>query len=356
MKLHLTLFVVLIHFCNTNSLKMPSFSWDQLPVFIHMCNASGPWNETTLKYFTRFPIITFDKGQGLNATQQPYASKYTETKIIEACKQIKALKADIICIFYYNSINDWTYYYLHEILAQNPSYWLKDNNNQIVLESGGSNFPQPEQGMLVPDYRQKAVQQLWTSECINITTDNYGIVDGCFIDKPQVNSFNGYNFTQQQLTQFEIGHNNSIISIQKALNKSNSSIVISNNGYIPEGVIASQLQNFKSTEKDILQLLSLSSKQILVEAHAQHGRCHQENITTTIAAFLIGANKYSYFACSDGWFWPDNWNVWYSQYDKPLGEPIDDAIKIDGIYYRSFKRGTNVTFNTYTNQGTIQWA
>ena len=164
------LFILILNVLNliSNSLIYPEFSWDTVPVWMHTCNSSGPWNETTLQYFTKYPIITFEKGTGVFATQEPYSSQYAEDKIIEACKQIKALKPSIICIFYYNSINDWTYYKLHDIFTENPLWWLRDNNNEIVLVPGGSNFPQPQQGMLVPDYRQKDVQTFWASECMYI--------------------------------------------------------------------------------------------------------------------------------------------------------------------------------------------
>ena len=335
-------------------IKMPYFSYDTVPVFMHTCNISGSWNDETLEYFAKYPIITFEKGSGVFSTQEPYASLYTEDKIIQACKQIKAIKPDIICIFYYNTINDWTTYKMHEILAQHPEYWLRDNNNRVVLTSGDKTFPQPSQGMLVPDYQQINVQKLWAQQCINITRDNYGIVDGCFCDKPAYNSFNGYNFTQQQLNEFEIGHNKSITSTQTALNASNASISIADGGHIIPGVIATMLQVFKASEQYIEQLLSLSTKGILVEVHAGGKDC--DNITNTLAAFLIGMNKYSYYACSTGWQWPDNWDVWYPQYDKQLGQPLGPAVKNNGIYIRRLKSGTNVTFDTTTNIGTIYWA
>ena len=347
-------FWIILDICN--GVKMPNFSFDTVPVYIHVCNFSGPWNETTLQYFAKYPIITFEKGQGVYATKEPYASQYTEQKIVDACKQIKAIKHDIICIFYYNSILDWVYYKLHELFIQYPQYWLRDDNQRIVLIPGGSNFPQPEQGMLVPDYRQKEVQKLWADACINITRDNYGIVDGCFSDRPNQNSFGKYNFSKQQLNEFEIGHNASISSTQIALNASNASIMISNNGWVPDGIIATMLQVFKAEEQYIEQLLSFSNKQILVEAHAGVDGDNCTDITDTLAAFLIGMNKYSYYACSDGWTWPGNWNTWYPEYDKPLGEPLGDAVKKNGVYFRSFRSGTNVTFDTSTNKGTIDWA
>ena len=187
------------------------------------------------------------------------------------------------------------------------------------------------------------------------TRDNYGIVDGCFSDRPNQNSFGGYNFTQQDLLQFEIGHNKSISSAQVEMNKFNASIMISNNGWVPTDIVATMLQIFEAEEQYIEQLLSFSTKGILVEAHAGV-KAGCDDITDTLAAFLIGMNKYSYYACSTGWIWPDSWDKWYPEYDKPLGEPLGAAVNKNGIYSRSFKSGTNVTFDTSTNTGKIEWA
>ena len=43
---------------------------------------------------------SFEKGSGVYATQEPYASLYTEDKIIDACKQIKSIKPDIIWVIF----------------------------------------------------------------------------------------------------------------------------------------------------------------------------------------------------------------------------------------------------------------
>ena len=344
--------------CITLSIKMPYFSYDTVPVFMHTCNSSGPWNDTTLKYFAKYPIITFEKGTGVNSTQEPYSSLYTEDKIIKACKQIKSIKPEIICIMYYNSMYDWPYYYLHEILASNPKYWLRDNNNRIVLHGGDKNFPQPEQGMLIPDYRQPEVQQLWASECINVTTQNYGIVDGCYMDKPQMNLNNlkGYNFTQQDMITFETGHNKSMALTQAAMNASNASFTITDHQFVPQGIIATMLLMLdKPNENNIELLMSFVERGILVEVYTS-GCSDKDTFMSTLAAFLIGMGRYSYYACSSGWIWPDGWDIWYDEYDKPLGKPVSKGILKNGVYSRGFKSGTNVTFDTSTNTGKIDWA
>ena len=66
--------------------------------------------------------------------------------------------------------------------------------------------------------------------------------------------------------------------------------------------------------------------------------------------------SYSYYGCSRGWYFEPDWSVWHPQYDKPLGEPMGDAVKKGDVYTRQFKSGTKVTFNVTSNVGTIAWA
>ena len=83
---------------------------------------------------------------------------------------------------------------------------------------------------------------------------------------------------------------------------------------------------------------------------------HILHFIKNISAFLIGAEKYSYYGCSTNWYIEPDWIVWHEQYDKPLGAPIGQAILSDDLYTRSFESGTKVTFNITSNVGTIDWA
>merc|ERR1712146_660706 len=77
------------------------------------------------------------------------------------------------------------------------------------------------------------------------------------------------------------------------------------------------------------------------------------DLQTELAAFLIAAGEYSYYRCG-GWSHTDA--TWYPVYDKKLGEPLANAtLGKDGVWRRSFAAGTDVTFDTNTNVGTIVW-
>ncbi len=42
----------------------------------------------------------------------------------------------------------------------------------------------------------------------------------------------------------------------------------------------------------------------------------------SLAAFLIGASEYSYYACTNGWGFHLGWQHWSPDYDRPLGHPL----------------------------------
>lgn len=48
--------------------------------------------------------------------------------------------------------------------------------------------------------------------------------------------------------------------------------------------------------------------------------------------------------------------TWHPEYDKPLGAPLSLAVQgQDGVWRRSFARGTNVSFDAARSKGTIDW-
>jgi hypothetical protein len=69
----------------------------------------------------------------------------------------------------------------------------------------------------------------------------------------------------------------------------------------------------------------------------------------SLAAFLIGARNYSYYACSghqpsqQGWGMDQGWDQYSADYDRPLGEPLGDATYSSKFgWHRRFALGTKV--------------
>lgn len=84
---------------------LPTHSWDTVGggVFWHSCNFSGAFTDASLEVMTRFPMVTVEKGQGLNESP---AATAAETKIVAALRQVKEYAAahdrTVATVFYYN--------------------------------------------------------------------------------------------------------------------------------------------------------------------------------------------------------------------------------------------------------------
>ena len=135
------------------------------------------------------------------------------------------------------------------------------------------------------------------------------------------------------------------------------------------------IEDFAGTEECINVLQKVAGEGRTVQAHAgdvadggpgPKSECIEGGINS-MAVFLIGAGKYSFYHCSPGWGsdpkWPsvpDYWLDWLPLYDKPLGEPLGLGSKDpnDGLWKRAFKSGTKVAFDPRKNfqNGTITWA
>merc|ERR1712014_508426 len=108
------------------------------------------------------------------------------------------------------------------------------------------------------------------------------------------------------------------------------------------------------------QIGKLAMLQRAVNASAlfqAHGSCPKdmtaERTVNDLAAFLIAAGPYSYYVCGG---WNSAPTEWFEVYDRPLGEPLADAVlSKDGVYSRSFKHGVSVIFDTNTETGNITW-
>ena len=79
--------------------------------------------------------------------------------------------------------------------------------------------------------------------------------------------------------------------------------------------------------------------------------CVEATYNVSLAAFLLGFGKHSYYFCSDGWQDTTGWMQWRADFDRDLGAPLSD-MHIDAhndenviILKRAFESGTNVTMH-----------
>eukprot|EP00054_Salpingoeca_dolichothecata_P004158 m.29650 g.29650 ORF g.29650 m.29650 type:complete len:349 (-) comp14390_c1_seq2:772-1818(-) len=328
--------------------ELPMFSWETPPVFVHMCNRSGEFSQEAVEFLARFPMVTFEKGQG-----EAESSCCAEDKILAAAKQIKAINSSVHTLFYYNSVLNWEMYRMAEVFEQHSSWWLRDLNGEVIRLQGDHSFPQPKNGMLVFDFAQEVVRNFWASACLNMTKT--GFINGCFADRANEDSFPKHNISKE----YAAGHLKVLQDLQANMN---TGVLIDNNANLP-GTKAQMIEAFTGDQDSLETLMAAVAAGHLVQAHAGYkGPEHKSNctdITDSLAAFLIGAGSHSYYGCSLGWY-IDTWYHWNDEYSKPLGAPLANATLEGQVWTRKFKGNgqttTNVTFDQSTGQGKIEWA
>ena len=77
-----------------------------------------------------------------------------------------------------------------------------------------------------------------------------------------------------------------------------------------------------------------------------------KNISFPLAAFLVGAQRYSYFIYSWGYRIDDGCMDWYPEFDKPLGKPLGDAVINGWELSREFEH-VSVWVNLETKEAKI---
>lgn len=339
----------------TLHMRMPEFSWETVPVFAHTCNMSGPFNEDALSILAKFPMVTIEKGQSIFSKE----SLNTEDAITAAAIQIKQRNPSSFMIAYINSVKDWSQYAMHKKFEQMPELWLRNASGLPVLVHGDPDFPQPSEGMHVFDFSQERARKFWLSECLNISTSN-GWIDSIFADSASKKIFPNETLAPDVARAYGEGHDKVLRTLQEKLG--NQIPVLCNNYYL-DGCGASQRESFGADKASILDLMNGVKKGKLVQVHAgdkQDGvdnHC-KDGITNSLAAFLIGAGRYSYYGCWEHWFVDETHMdplTWHEEYSKPLGSPLSDAIKYNDVWERHFSYGTHVMFNITSNVGKIIW-
>lgn len=258
------------------------------------------------------------------------------------------------------------------MLQQRPDWQLKDSQTgKPVLAPGDKHFKPPKQGMLVFDHSNPGLREYWISMCVNATTT--GHVDGCFSDSSQPETHKtAAHLSPAANARFEAGKVATMANLTAFFGGAAGEPYTGSHGVLigktpdQQGINAAQIEMFAPDEGSILELLDGAKKGFLMQAHATtygnastYGCNDIEAMTDVIAAFLVAAGDDSYFG-SGPWISPGIEDVeqrWCPElFDRPIGKPIGDAVKANGMYKRVFASGTTVLFDTGSNKGTIAWS
>ena len=95
-------------------------------------------------------------------------------------------------------------------------------------------------------------------------------------------------------------------------------------------------------------------KQMMKKPLAEKREIARKNITFPLAAFLVGAQKHSYFVYNWGYRIEHGCLEWYPELDKPLGPPAGDMVKNGWKLSREFQHAS-VSVNLETRKAEIDW-
>jgi len=338
--------------------KMPEFSWDTLGgmVAFHSSNVNGQYPEDQLELIARHAVVTIEKYQALHKLiTKPYTWENCqkganvtlcgcceEDYIIEVAKAVKAINPKVVVLMYTNTMLSYPHYRSGHNYASHPDWWLRDVNGSLILAGDGTWF--------MYDHSKQEISDFWATQCTNVTKT--GFIDGCFMDGCTKHPGGLSPNVSKWYTQIK---EKTMIKMQTEVP---GPLICGSNGAVLDGVAASQIQNWGKvphySKREIPMLQRAVAKGAMFQAH---GHCLSNAtdpaVITSLAAFLVAAGKYSYYMCGG---WNSYTPVWYPIYDFALGEPLGPAILKDGVYTRSFKSGTIVTYDTKIELGNITWS
>jgi hypothetical protein len=162
---------------------LPPFSWDTLPTYFHCANLSGPWNDAAVAAIARNKFAVFEKMTGMFS---PPVNTSAESKIVDACKQVKGVNASVDCYMYTES--DWarTWYTLGGTFDQHPEWELHQDAKPGSPLQNTTEEESDDSGMThtyyfrAYDFSVPEAQAAWVARVTAAAAS--GFVDGAFID------------------------------------------------------------------------------------------------------------------------------------------------------------------------------
>ena len=359
--------------------RMPDFSWDTVPRYMHIRKATA-FTPEEVAYLATFPLITFEKTTGRKS------SGSTEKGTILAAKAVKAVNPRTKILYYRNILVHYACYDADAALAAIPGALLADAKGDTKLVRNS-----------VPAYdlSNPAVQGWWLDNAKKVCAS--GSIDGIFVDgnikvlepvylKRQVGAdkktavMEAYHGMMKKLPE-TIGEDKLVIAnilrarFPKAgleyMDYFDGSYIenfehavggISREEYIAKGIAA--IQDAARQGKIIAFTMGMGkvkhSEMGIDEARAKVGNSPelQKRFIYALATYLICAERYSYFLPHDGYgvdggtnrFWMKN----IPEFSRPLGAPKGPAVKDGWHYTREFEHA-RVTLDIQNESADIVW-
>jgi hypothetical protein len=364
-----------------NQERMPAFSWDRVPLYVHIRKDTAFSNEE-IQYLATFPLITFEKATGHKD------SGSVEAGTLKAARAVKKVNPDTKILYYRNVIVHYGGYAANVALADIPGAFLigKDGSDKLVRNT-------------IPAYdlTNTALRDWWLGSAKELCDDP--AIDGLFLDgvvkilepvylkneigvEKKAAELAGYvtlvNDMRQLLGPQKLMVANVLrarfpdsgLSYMKALDGSyiegfeGAVGGMSWKDYVTKGMDA--FQKAARQGAIIAYTCGLDDNQQDADetpraagengAPAKRSGDAQSRSNYQLALFLICAEKYSYFDLKDSYDAKTSktWMTHPADYDRPLGAPKGPAVRNGYTYSREFAHAS-VWLNIENETSEVVW-
>lgn len=345
--------------------NLPEFSWDTMPLYMHLRKATE-FTKEELKFIAKHPLITFEKTTG----SKTFGS--TEKGTAKAAAAVKKINSKATILYYKNVVINWPSYKDDEkFLRKNPEALLVDTKGEKALMNN------KKTGFF--DISQQKVRSYWLDHVTNMT--NNPAIDGLFMDaniKVLVPSFFASRVGKEKQKALEVGYLSMMQELENRLGNENlllANIIrvrpefqdsgreylkffagsylegfdhenfgMSYEDYLAKGIEAVQKSAREGNVIAMSMGLGKAAKTATVgiddiRAKVDVNEGLNERLDYILAIFLVCAEKYSYIYPHDGYGVEKSaiWLKTFPQYEKKLGAPKGYATKEGYVYKRSFE-------------------
>lgn len=374
-----------------NLISYPEFSWERIPVCIHLYKETD-FNEKDVAFISRFPIICIEKAHNRsNGKGLEYNTSKAASVLLNYNPKQKIL-------FYWNSVVDYGEMYgvgecfvgfvnvnNSKLLRKEglyPEWALKDKNGNFVSHT------QAERCQF--DISLNEVRDWWISVPKSVLSDKG--VNGVFVDKVlsyTINT-NKLNLGEEKYDNLLAAYKNVMLKLREQ--SPDNTLLITNSlrgnssqqsdwgrihlEYSDGGMIehfadlSGKDKNNIANDIKLIQECAERGKVVIVKgwprfnftdmseyknkSPAELEEMAKQDIVFPLAAFLVAAGKYAYFCYSWGYEYSEGGMVDYPEYSNKLGEPLGLAEKNGYVYTREFEHAS-VWVDIEKREGKITW-
>ena len=147
-----------------NPERMPAFSWDRMPLYVHIRKDTA-FTDEEIRYLATFPLITFEKATGHKD------SGSVEAGTLKAARAVKAINPATKILYYRNVIVHYGGYAANTSLKNIPGAFLvgRDGNDKLIRNR-----------IQAYDLTNTALRDWWIDAAKEVCSDP--AIDGIFLD------------------------------------------------------------------------------------------------------------------------------------------------------------------------------